>query len=132
RLLQSSAAQAARDSVLLAADRERERAEGQDDPDRDYSQDDAVLGHRLTLFTGEIELEKVEPVAKRHCRVFLLVVFRSRSGSLSMNESQNEFLEVCYLRMLLTSLSLPLIASASAPRATMMPTVITARTTPYS
>src|SRR3989442_763230 len=52
--------------VELAADRECERAEGDNDAHRDHSQDDAILGHRLTLLALSGSSEQIDPVAERH------------------------------------------------------------------
>src|SRR2546421_183232 len=55
-----------RNGAELAGDGERQSAERGDDADGDHGQDDAVLGHRLTLLALSCCADEVVPVAKTH------------------------------------------------------------------
>src|SRR5213595_3125112 len=55
-----------RDGVELAADAERERGQRDHDEHGDDGEDDAVLGHRLTVLTLAGSAEQVDPGAKSH------------------------------------------------------------------
>src|SRR5205823_1155117 len=65
-LLGDRAAELARDGVQLPGDRCCEEPERDDHAEGDDSKDDAVLGHRLTLFALRSGAEEIEPVAERH------------------------------------------------------------------
>src|SRR5438094_2179009 len=55
-----------RDVAELPGDGKSQSAERGDDADGDHGQDDAVLGHRLTLLALSCCADEVVPVAKTH------------------------------------------------------------------
>src|SRR3989442_10953502 len=58
--------QVAGNGVECAGDGRGEQAERHDNADRDHCQDDAVLGHRLTLLDGVACAEVMDQILERH------------------------------------------------------------------
>src|SRR5437762_3081985 len=65
RVLQGGS-QDVRDAAELPGDGESQSAERGDDADGDHSQDDAVLGHRLTLLALGSGAEQIDPGLEVH------------------------------------------------------------------
>src|SRR3989442_9052128 len=58
--------QVAGNGVECAGDGRGEQAERHDNADRDHCQDDAILGHRLTLLDGVAGAEVMDQILERH------------------------------------------------------------------
>src|SRR5712692_2356374 len=77
-----------RDGVELPGDRERQSAERHNDAERDHGQDDAVLGHRLTLLALCKGAKKGIPVADCHAVTPPFALTGMKGGSVKSSRSR--------------------------------------------